>query len=332
MKQLLTLLFLISTNLLGQTTAEHKAMYRKAFEEQTAMLQGKKPIDFKKSVFLVENAYHKNKLSYADFCGQISTIGRTLRSMIVQKNIQRYKTSGNWATFTFLTDTISQNSFKPYTYDFEDFEGKKDFSKQFVTKLLRTKNGNCHSLPFLYKLLANEIGTASYLALAPNHSYIKHQNEEGQWINVEMTNASFPRDQWLIKSMAISVDAIRSGAYMRSLTHKEEICFTIFDLACAYEHQFGYDDFSIDVSNLALKYYPNCLELYMTKSNALLASINKQKEKDFPDRAFAKAQITDYKANMLKLNKLGFKDMPKEQYLAWVKSVEKEKQKRAKQK
>jgi hypothetical protein len=332
MKRLLTILLLISTNLLGQSIAEHKAMYQKAFQEHTEMLQGKRAIDFKKSVFLVENAYYKNKLSYADFCGQISVIGQTLKKMIAEKGLQRYKTSGNWATFTFLTDTISRNNFKPYTYDFEDFEGKKDFSKQFVTKLLRSKTGNCHSLPFLYKLLAHEIGASAFLALAPNHSYIKHQNEEGQWINVEMTNASFPRDQWLIKSMAISVDAIRSGAYMRSLTPKEEICFTMFDLASAYEHQFGYDNFSIEVANLALKYHPKCLELHRTKNNALLALIEREKAKGYPDHPFVEGQIAIYRENMKRINQLGFKDMPKDQYIAWVKSVEKEKQKRFKQK
>lgn len=328
MKRLLPILLFVSYLSYGQTVTEHKAMYRKALQEQLSMLQGKKPIDFKKSVFLVENAYNKNKLSYADFCGQITNIGQTLKKMIAEKGLQRYKTSGNWATFTFLTDTIPENKFKPYTYDFDDFEGRKDFSKQFVTKLLRTKGGNCHSLPFLYKLLANEIGASSYLALAPNHCYIKHQKEDGQWANVEMTNASFPRDQWMIKSMAVSVDAIRKGTYMRPLTPKEEICFTIFDLASAYNHQFGYDEFSIEACNVGLKYFPNCLELCMVKNNALIDIIEKGKKKAVIDTTYLLRQASVCKANMKKINDLGFKDMPKEQYLSWVKFMEAEKTKR----
>jgi hypothetical protein len=330
MRTILFFLIFISSFTFGQTVSEHKAMYRKALQEQVAMLQGKTSLDFKKSVFLVENAYFKNKLSYADFCGQITTIGQTLRKMIAQKGIQNYKTSGNWATFTFLTDTIPENKFKPYTYDFDDFEGKKDFSKQFVSKLLRTKGGNCHSLPFLYKLLANEIGASSFLALAPNHCYIKHQKEDGQWTNVEMTNASFPRDQWMIKSMAVSVDAIRKGTYMRPLTAKEEICFTIFDLASAYDHQFGYDEFSIEASNAGLKYFPNCLELCMTKNNALIDIIEKGKKKAVIDTANLLKQASICKANMKKINDLGYKDMPKAQYLSWVKFIEEEKTKRQK--
>jgi hypothetical protein len=43
----------------------------------------------------------------------------------------------------------------PYRHDFEDFGGSKNFSRQFVIKLLLTNSGQCHSLPLLYKLLAD---------------------------------------------------------------------------------------------------------------------------------------------------------------------------------
>jgi hypothetical protein len=143
-----------------------------------------------------------------------------------------------------------------------------------------------------------------------------------------MTNASFPRDQWMIKSMAVSVDAIRKGTYMRPLTPKEEICFTIFDLASAYNHQFGYDEFSIEACNVGLKYFPNCLELCMVKNNALIDIIEKGKKKAVIDTTYLLRQASVCKANMKKINDLGFKDMPKEQYLSWVKFMEAEKTKR----
>ena len=43
----------------SQTDNEAKLFYRKAFEEQLLMLQGKKTIDFKRAVFVVENAFQK---------------------------------------------------------------------------------------------------------------------------------------------------------------------------------------------------------------------------------------------------------------------------------
>jgi hypothetical protein len=328
------LLFFIAFNSFSQNIAQHKAMYRKAFEEQLAMVQGKKPVDFKRSVFLVENAYFKNTLNYTDFCNQITSIGQILRKMIAQRGLQNYKTSGNWAAFAFLTDTIPQNNNKPYTYDFEDFYGKNDFSKQFVTKLLKTKNGNCHSLPFLYKLISNEAGASAFLALAPNHCYIKHIDEKGQWTNIEMTNGSFPRDQHIIKEMAVSVDAIRSGAYMRALTPKEEICFTMFDLASAYDHQFGYDNFSVEIASTALKYYPNSLELCMERHNALQSIIQKELNAPVIDTLLVRKQAKIFNANAEMFTKLGYKDMPKGQYLSWMKMMKEQekKQKMNKQK
>jgi hypothetical protein len=46
-------------------------------------------------------------------------------------------------------------------YDFEDLMGQKDRSKMFVTKLLDTNTGNCHSLPFIFKILSNEMKISS---------------------------------------------------------------------------------------------------------------------------------------------------------------------------
>ncbi len=79
------------------------------------------------------------------------------------------------AIYKILTDTIpiilSKNDtvqHLPYTYDFDDMFGDRDWTSMFVTKLLATKQGNCHSLPYLYKILADELGIKSHLALAPN--------------------------------------------------------------------------------------------------------------------------------------------------------------------
>jgi hypothetical protein len=76
-----------------------------------------------------------------------------------------------------MTDSIPQNNFKPFQYDFEYFLSDIDPTVGFVTKLLSTGKGNCFSLPVLYKILTEEIGGTAYLALAPIHCYIKHKDE-----------------------------------------------------------------------------------------------------------------------------------------------------------
>ena len=248
--------------------------------------------------------------------------------MIKERGLERYKTSGNWAAFTYMMDSLPINNFKPCTYDFDDFMGDKDWTKMFVTKLMKTRSGNCHSLPFYYKILAEEIGAKASLALAPNHVYIKHIDEKGQWANVELTNGGFPRDQWIIEQMAISVEAIKNEIYMKPLTDKENIALTMFDLANAYSRQFGKDDFVLNTANIALQYFPKCIPLLMMKANCIKEKIETEKKKTKQDKEIIKSNIALYKKVNTTIDSLGYKDMPKEQYEDWVKAVNQEKAKR----
>gem|GEM_PF-4659315 len=40
----------------------------------------------------------------------------------------------------------------------------------------------------------------AYLAMAPNHTYIKLRSDKNGWYNTELTSASFPIDSWLMVS------------------------------------------------------------------------------------------------------------------------------------
>lgn len=323
---LLLTVLLIGITVSGQT--DSKEVYVQAFQEQLQMLNGQKPPDFKRAVFLTENAYYKGLLNYDTLCIEISATGQKLKTLIKQNGLESYKTAGNWAVFTFMIDSLPINNYKPYTYDFDDFMGDKDWTKMFVTKLMKTKGGNCHSLPYYYKILCEEIGATAYLALAPNHVYIKHIDEKGQWTNLELTNGGFPRDQWIIQQMAISVEAIKNEIYMKPLTDKESIAMCVFDLAGAYEFQNENDGFSSMIIDTALAYFPKCIPLLMYKANCIKDIIETEKKKEKPDVIFAKTNIANYKSIIAKIDSLGYKDMPIELYQEWVKSVEEEKEKR----
>lgn len=329
MKQTLaTILFILTVVFNSTAQTDTAKFYKEAFAEQLQMLKGQKPVSFKRAVFLTENAYYKGQLNYQTFCNNITTTGQQLKALIKQRGLDKFKTSGNWAVFTYMTDSLPVNNFKPCTYDFDDFMGDKDWTKMFVTKLMKTKSGNCHSMPTYYKILCEEIGAKASLALAPNHLYIKHIDEQGQWTNLELTNGGFPRDQWIIKEMAITVEAIKSGAYMTPLTDKESIAMCMLDLANGYRFLHGYDDFVLKVANTALQYFPKSIPLLMTKANYYRTIGEAEKKKQKPNIQLLKSNYATYKAIIAKIDKLGYKEMPTEQYEAWVKSVEKEKAKR----
>jgi hypothetical protein len=320
MKPLLFFLFLLlEISCIGQNQ-----YYKSAYAEQVQMLKGEKNIDFKRAVFLTENAYHKGKLDYTTFCNDIKSIGTQLKELIKNKGLDTYKTAGNWATFTYMTESAPINQNRPYTYDFEDFMGEKDATKMFVTKLMKTHSGNCHSLPYFYKILCEEIGANASLTLAPNHIYIKHIDEKGQWTNVELTNPGFPRDQWIIKQMNISVESLKNETYMKALSPKESVALCMFDLAMAYKAQYGYDDFALQVANTAIMYFPKCVPLLMFKANCLDSIIKTKRKANVPEKEIL-AKITLYKKTLSQIDGTGHKDMPKEMYEEWVTSMEKAK-------
>ena len=243
------------------TLYQNHFLFERAIAEMENMLLGKQPLSFKKSVFLIENAYYDGQLSWNEYNNEILRIKRVLNKMIVNKNLQNLKTAGNWATFTYMSDSIPENNLCPYKYDYDNFLAENDDESRMVSRLLKTKKGNCVALPYLYKILANEMNVEACLALVPMHVYIKHRDEKGDWWNLEMTSGSFSRSSFLMESFNVSERAIESGLFMKALDEKETIALCIFDLLNIYESKTGYysNDFVSKCYNIGLKYFPMSL-------------------------------------------------------------------------
>jgi hypothetical protein len=316
------------TKINNDTTLQRK-LYKTAYLEINEMLTDKKPLSLKRAIFIIENAFVGGTMNYQNYDDSIKAIGRTLNKMIRDKNLQQFKTSGNWAAFTYMTDTIAYNNFKPYSYDFKDFFGDSSWTSQFVTKLMQTKIGNCHSLPLFYKVICDEIGAKSSIAFAPSHLYIKHKDENGKWVNLEMTNGSFARDEWIMQQNEITIDQIKSGIYMNATTEKELIAFMLFDLQSCYHRTFKCDAFNSEIIETGLKYFPNCINLQLAKAYHYQQILLNEKKKGMKGNLFAKELcIKKLKELNLVFDKLGYKDETKEHYTEWIKSVELEKSKR----
>jgi len=139
-----------------------------------------------------------------------------------------------------MFESISENKFKPYQYDIEKFmNGTKDC--YMVSHLLKAKKGNCRSLPYLYKILANELNAEAFLAVVPMHIYIKHRGEEGSWWNLETTSGTFSRSSFIMETFNVSEEAIRSGLFMKALSDTESVAYCLYDLIDFYK---GYGELS----------------------------------------------------------------------------------------
>lgn len=73
--------------------------------------------------------------------------------------------------------------------------------------------------------------------------YIKHIGEDGKWVNIELTNGHFVRDEWIIQTDNISTEAIRNGVFLTALTNKENIALMITLLGKAYQQKYKSWDF-----------------------------------------------------------------------------------------
>jgi hypothetical protein len=265
--------------LIGIDVSAQADYYKQAVDEICDMLNEKKPLSFKRAVFLTENAYYNGQLNYTDFCNEIENIKIIVTKMIEAKGLQKYRTAGNWAVFSFMTEKIPENNYSPFQYDFENFMGDKDYESFMVSSLLKNKKGNCHSLPYLYKILAEEVNVEAFIALAPMHVFIKHKDEKGQWWNLELTSGTFSRTSFIIESFNVTDAGMESGLYMKPLTLKESIALCLSDLLDYYDKQTGifYGEVVRKAYSTGLSVYPNSL-LQLAKRDEIKYRLDKAME------------------------------------------------------
>lgn len=289
--------------------------------------------------FQIENAYFEDKQDKAEFDKIIKQSGEFIIAKMKELNYDTNSNSAkNFMLFQFFSETlqIKSNGIKhfPLKYDFEDFWGRKDWSKMFVTKLLKTKTGQCHSMPLLYLTLAEEIGAVAYLSLCPNHSYIKFQDEDEKWYNLELTNGMYTVPSFILNSGFIRAEAMQNKVYMQNLSKKELLSQFYVDLASGYLHKFGYDDFVEKVANKALELSPNSINANMVKANynterlvyALTQlKINPENKEDlerirnYPEIIeLLKERNKQYQA----IDDLGYQEMSIEAYERWLSSLQ----------
>lgn len=320
-----------------------KNSYERTFHLLSGMMSGNQPISFKKAVLSVEKTFQPElDTSYVNSAIK-ELSGRCLNFSKLYSLQYDYKDRPEvekWAAiFKLMTDTVitqNDNSIEasiPFQYDFDDFFGEKDWKKMFVSKLLETGTGNCHSLPYLYKILAAEMGTTAQLALAPNHIYIKHKSLKTGMFNTELTSASFPIDAWIMASGYIHLTAIQNGVFMKALNDKESIALCMIDLAEGYKRKTNNSDpdFILKCCDKALEYFPNYVNAIILKAETiksqydLLTKSNPNSTTETKEQA--QKMFSDMQDLYVKVHKLGYRQMPRDMYMKWLVELKTEKEK-----
>lgn len=249
---------------IGTANAQHinTDYYDKARQEMTDMLECRQALSIRRAVFLAEWAYLDGDLDYdKDFCEPIKKVADYLNRMITVNHWEKYKTSKQIALCNFFFYPCSGNSNKPFEYDFGHEFADDDWRYQLVCRTMKSHKGRCHSLPWAFKLYAEELGANVYVAYAPRHCFIMYKNEDNlfpeDWVNVEVTTQQY-HPTWAIKDQfAISDSAVSVGTYLTPLTDIQTIACQLSDLAFGYYHKYNrYDKFTLKCCDISLNYYP----------------------------------------------------------------------------
>ncbi|WP_281989339.1 hypothetical protein [Aquimarina aggregata] len=327
---------------------DRETLYNEALNELHCMLKDSCKLSFKKAVMKVENAYLYGTMDTLAFNDEIRVLKNLANSVIRSKKLtynasDSAKVKQYAALFSVIKDTIpvvmadgELYDYIPFSYDFEDIWGLKSWKNMFVSKLFETRKGNCHSLPYLYKILAEEMGVDAHLALAPNHVYIKHKNVKDGWYNTELTSGIFPIDAWLMASGYIHLDAVSNKLYMEALDDKQSVAMCIIDLAEGYNRAFPANDgkFVFQACHLALKYFPHYINgrilLAETKKKIFEQRVEEKYGKFtkdvYEDESF-KGMFLDMQNDYAGIHQSGYRRMPEEMYLQWLTSLKEERAK-----
>ncbi|WP_455584675.1 hypothetical protein [Bacteroides sp.] len=321
----------------GVPGTEH---FRSAYKEINSMLCDSIPLNLERAIFLIENAYLGNQLNFEDFQKSISErVDYCKWRMEELKLNPQDGLAQNMAIFSLLTDTLKIKqpgtektiTHYPLKYNLDDYDSQKDFTSHFVTTLLATNVGQCHSMPLLYLVLAERLGAKAYLSLAPQHSFVKIQDDNGAWYNLELTCRSILSDYHYMNSSYIKSEAIRNKLYMTPLSKKETVASLLTVLGQYYLTKYGYDPFIMDCIHTAESYAPHDIyskimeasyETRLTLEIAhLLNAHNPETLKKISPEAYKHYERMHELYR--EIDDSGYEDMPKEIYARWLRHVEK---------
>jgi hypothetical protein len=321
---------------------EETKYYRNTFNQ---LIKGFSPDSFSiiKATYLVENAYYNNTLPYDKFLNAINARAELVKQVLKREHINATNnTALNYGIQKLFSQpnnyynpkTKKTTTIQPLKYDFKDFKGEKDFPQVFVTKLLMSGTGQCHSMPLLYLCLAETLGAKANLSLAPEHSFIQMFDNNGKRFSFECTNGNLVSENWLLQSGFINATALKNKTYLDTLSQRQLFAQCLADLAIGYQKRFGYDDFLQQIQQKIMQLDSNNLSGQMLNANIATVNAMNQikaagspKPQDLPNYPEANKAYLQMQESYKQLDNTGYQEIPKDTYAAWQKSIKKEQQK-----
>lgn len=185
----------------------------------------------------------------------------------------------------FIYDKGEWNNDTPFTYDHDDPLGTY-IPNKLIPNYLKSKRGNCVSMPTLFLVLGQKIGLDLTLSTAPNHVFVHYHAPDGKVINIETTSGGHPvRKSWIRDHFHMSDKAIENGMYLKVLTKKQTaaILASIVLESVSEKKKHGY---AVQLADVLLDIYPEFDTALLLKGRAFqfMLQVNfPQKKNDYYD-------------------------------------------------
>lgn len=238
--------------------AKQTKAYTDALQQLENMLSGKRKLSVGDAYFIIENAYGDTYLSEKEYREQIAKSAAFIREWMKQNGMNLNNNDDvHLAIQKFMSEKLTINrtmqdkdkgmtvlpvSHNPFYYDFDDNQGEKDHKNFFMTKCLATGFGQCSSMPAVYLALAEALGVKAYLTIAPQHSFVKYRDNNGNIVNYEPTSNWKMSDKWYQDNMHITPQAVRNHLYLDTLNARQTVADCMIYLAWGYLKKHGSAD------------------------------------------------------------------------------------------
>ena len=188
---------------------------------------------------------------------------------------------------------------------------------RYITGILDYKKGCCVSMPTFYMAVGQRLGYPIYPVSAPQHVFIRYVDPKFKEQNIEATGGGgYTPDGEYKEVLRVSAKAIKSGAYLRTLSYRE----FLGDLICQngnYWLSEGEVDRAVYYLAAARRMYPKSADICQAFGNALLAQSSQMNGR-------GSIQVENTGRECLRVAEdMGVEHLPRENYLEEQKKAQK---------
>lgn len=215
-------------------------------------------------------------------------------AMYASRFVQRYAAGGGPEAVIRALNTYYYK-YWGVRYDSSE-EGKTRQENFFLHNTLDKKEGNCVTIPMLYMALAQKLGYPVYGVLAPEHTFVRFVDPRLKTQNIELTaEAGYEPDEGYAFRLNVSQKAIKSGAYLRTLSRRQYLGVLIQQNAIALgarnelDRAIRYFEFAADLDPKNV-YFPKNLQALWTRKAKAASPERTNKYREIAYRYFQQAE------------------------------------------